>query len=153
MFQLLPARVGMKRSPDLTLAGLQEALTHWVHRKSKQKYDLFHQRFVKYFLKKGIQNSKKLKNLHLSPPRLWENDKSKNKTEIWSWRIFEEFWKDFRIQSNIFFTFAPISLITLNSMTNKYISYTDYNKMHSFGCDNMKCAKSINSKKKKEILE
>lgn len=29
MLQLLPARVGMKRSPDLTLTGLQVALTHW----------------------------------------------------------------------------------------------------------------------------
>lgn len=29
MLQLLPARVGMKRSPDLMLTGLQVALTHW----------------------------------------------------------------------------------------------------------------------------
>lgn len=29
MLQLLPARVGIKRSPDLTLTGLQVALTHY----------------------------------------------------------------------------------------------------------------------------
>lgn len=29
MLQLLPARMGMKRSPDLMLTGLQVALAHW----------------------------------------------------------------------------------------------------------------------------
>lgn len=37
MLQLLPARVGMNRSPDLTLTGLQLALTHWLKEKMEEK--------------------------------------------------------------------------------------------------------------------
>lgn len=37
MLQLLPARVGMKRSPDLTLTGLQVALTHWDEQEEEKK--------------------------------------------------------------------------------------------------------------------
>lgn len=37
MLQLLPARVGMKRSPDFTLTGLQLALTHWLKEKMEGK--------------------------------------------------------------------------------------------------------------------
>lgn len=37
MLQLLPARVGMNLSPDLTLTGLQVALTHWVIQEKMDK--------------------------------------------------------------------------------------------------------------------
>lgn len=37
MLQLLPARVGMNLSPDLTLTGLQVALTHWVNQEKMDK--------------------------------------------------------------------------------------------------------------------
>lgn len=43
MLQLLPARVGMKRSPDLTLTGLQEALTHCDHQKETMKKHRLHE--------------------------------------------------------------------------------------------------------------
>lgn len=37
MLQLLPARVGMKRSPDLMLTGLQVALTHWGEEEEEEE--------------------------------------------------------------------------------------------------------------------
>lgn len=47
MLQLLPARVGMNRSPDLTLTGLQLALTHWL-KEERDKYCFYMVFYKKY---------------------------------------------------------------------------------------------------------
>lgn len=46
MLQLLPARVGMNRSPDLTLTGLL-ALTHWL-KEERDKYCFYMVFYKKY---------------------------------------------------------------------------------------------------------
>ncbi len=51
MLQLLPALVGMKRSPDLTLTGLQVALTHWDAQGERAKPEQF-----QYICEKEVNN-------------------------------------------------------------------------------------------------